>query len=980
MTWATTSIPNGSHTLTAQARDLTGNLTTSSPVTVTVANTTPAPGGLVAAYGFNEGTGASAGDASGRGHTGALSGATWTTSGRFGGALTFDGVNDWVTVADTAALDLTTGATIEAWVRPTTTSAWQTVALKERPNGLAYALYSRADVPGPAGYGNVSGDVGATGPAALALNAWSHLALTYDGGVFRLFVNGTQVATRALSGSLTTSSSPLRLGGNQVWGEYFAGTIDEVRVYNRALAPSEIQADMSAAIGGAADSTPPTVSIDTPAANATVSGTVAIGASASDNVGVAGVQFLIDGSPLGAEDTSAPYSVSWSTAATANGPHTLGARARDSAGNLSDATSIPVTVGNTDTTAPTVALTAPAAGATVSAVVTVSATASDAVGVSGVQFLLDGNPLGTEDTAAPYSVSWTTTSASNGSHTVSARARDAAGNLGTATPVSVTVNNADTTAPTVAVTAPAAGATVSGVVTVSATASDVVGVSGVQFLLDGNPLGTEDTAAPYSVSWTTTSASNGSHTVSARARDAAGNFGTATPVSVTVNNADTTAPTVGLTAPAPGTTVSGVVTVSATASDAVGVSGVQFLLDGNPLGAEDTAAPFSVAWATTGTSNGAHAVSARARDAAGNLGTATPVSVTVNNADTTAPTVAIAAPASGATVSGVVTVSANASDAVGVSGVQFLLDGNPLGAEDTAAPYSVAWSTTGTSNGAHAVSARARDAAGNLGTATPVSVTVNNADTTAPTVAITAPAAGATVAGVVPVSATATDAVGVAGVQFLLDGNPLGAEDTTAPYSVSWTTSSSADGSHTLGARARDAAGNLGTASSVAVSVANGTPSPSGLVAAYAFAEGMGTTTADGSGRGHVGTLSGATWTAAGRSGNALTFDGVNDWVTIADTAALDLTTGLTIEAWVNPTSTGTWRTIVLKERPSGLAYGLYSRDENGRPAGYARISTDVGVSGASVLPANTWSHLAVTYNGATFVLYVNGVQAGTDR
>ena len=76
----------------------------------------------------------------GRGHAGAISGATWSAAGQNGGALSFDGVNDWVTVADTAALDLTTAMTLEAWVRPTSTNGWRTVALKERSGSLVYAL------------------------------------------------------------------------------------------------------------------------------------------------------------------------------------------------------------------------------------------------------------------------------------------------------------------------------------------------------------------------------------------------------------------------------------------------------------------------------------------------------------------------------------------------------------------------------------------------------------------------------------------------------------------------------------------------------------------------------------------------------------------------------------------------------------------------------------------------------------------------
>jgi hypothetical protein len=201
------------------------------------------------------------------------------------------------------------------------------------------------------------------------------------------------------------------------------------------------------------------------------------------------------------------------------------------------------TSGTADTTPPTTSITAPANAATVSGTVTVSATAADNVGVLGVQFLLDGASLGAEDTTSPYSVTWNTTTATPGAHTLTARARDAAGNTGSSS-VTVTVNNPDTTPPTVSISGPASGATVSGSVTISATASDNVGVAGVQFQLDSVNLGAEDTAGPYSTVWDTTKTTNGTHTLGAIARDAAGNKTTAT-LSVTVANSLTPPGTAG---------------------------------------------------------------------------------------------------------------------------------------------------------------------------------------------------------------------------------------------------------------------------------------------------------------------------------------------------------------------------------------------------------------------------------------------------
>jgi hypothetical protein len=251
LSWNTGSVVNGPHAITAVARDPAGNTTTSAPVSVTVSNS--GPSGLVAAYGFNEGAGTTAGDASGLGNTGTLSGATWSAAGKFGGALSFNGTNAILNVLDSNSLDLTTGMTIEAWVRPTSQSGYRTVVMKDVPGELAYTLYSSGGGTAPSAWvrtGGTSKD--STGSSALALNAWSHLAATYNGASLVLYVNGAVVANKAVSGSIQTSANPFHIGGNAVWGEYFAGLIDEVRVYSRALTAAEIQTDMNAAVGSAA--------------------------------------------------------------------------------------------------------------------------------------------------------------------------------------------------------------------------------------------------------------------------------------------------------------------------------------------------------------------------------------------------------------------------------------------------------------------------------------------------------------------------------------------------------------------------------------------------------------------------------------------------------------------------------------------------------------------------------------------------------
>ncbi|HET9359374.1 MAG TPA: Ig-like domain-containing protein, partial [Vicinamibacterales bacterium] len=150
-----------------------------------------------------------------------------------------------------------------------------------------------------------------------------------------------------------------------------------------------------------------------------------------------------EGVNLGAEDTTAPYSMSWNTATAVNGWHLLTAVARDTAGNAAISVPVLFKVSNpADTVPPTVAISAPSNGASLTGSVAVTATASDNVGVASVEFSVDGTPLGV-DTTPPYSVSWDTGAATDGSHVLSTVARDATGNSASSSVV-VTVANAAT--------------------------------------------------------------------------------------------------------------------------------------------------------------------------------------------------------------------------------------------------------------------------------------------------------------------------------------------------------------------------------------------------------------------------------------------------------------------------------------------------------------------------------------------------------
>jgi hypothetical protein len=245
-----TGLAAGTYTATVTVTATTPGAT-GSPKTVAVTLTvSPQSTNLVGAWGFDETSGTTAADASGRGNAGTLDGPTWSTAGKFGGALSFDGVNDWVTIPDANVLDLTTGMTMEAWVRPSAIgSLWRCVMLKEQPADLIYALYAGDSRGHAATDVFTSADIGLSGTATTALNTWTHLAATYDGSTLRLYVNGVQAASRAVTGSIRASTGVLRIGGDSSWSdEWFSGLIDEVRLYNRALSATEIQADMNKAM------------------------------------------------------------------------------------------------------------------------------------------------------------------------------------------------------------------------------------------------------------------------------------------------------------------------------------------------------------------------------------------------------------------------------------------------------------------------------------------------------------------------------------------------------------------------------------------------------------------------------------------------------------------------------------------------------------------------------------------------------------
>jgi hypothetical protein len=237
----------GSAIITLSVSD--GVATASTTFTLTV---NAVPSGLRAAYAFSEGATNSTADASGNNNTGTLTNnPTWTNQGRYGNAISFDGVNDFVSAPDTVSLDLGATGTIEAWIRLNALNRWHGIIAKGNANNDAvhnYALeitnLNRARCI--LGNGAIFQVLDST--ITFATGQFRHLACTWNGSTLSLYVDG------ALNNSTTQTLTPAgntaplfmgQFGGNS---DRLSGIIDEVRIYNRALSPTEIVNDMNAPI------------------------------------------------------------------------------------------------------------------------------------------------------------------------------------------------------------------------------------------------------------------------------------------------------------------------------------------------------------------------------------------------------------------------------------------------------------------------------------------------------------------------------------------------------------------------------------------------------------------------------------------------------------------------------------------------------------------------------------------------------------
>jgi chitodextrinase len=747
---------------------------------------------------------------------------------------------------------------------------------------------------------------------------------------YKVFRNSVQVGTPS---GVSFTDSGLSAGTTYT---YTVSAFDAAG--NTSAQSSAIQATTQASVGG--DTTPPTTSITAPANNATVSGTTSVTASASDNVGVSKVEFYLD-NILQQTDTTSPYTWSWDTTTAINGTHTIQTKAYDAAGNVGVSviatlnvsnvsggggggtwthvqtksknvsvntnalaftsanqvgdliiaevdwtgggtfTSISDSQGNTYTqvgveqnsagvgvksrlyyaknikaganTVTTVvtggpsfhelyiheysglSTSAPLDGFSVSSGNGTSFTSNNVV-TTQANDLLYGVEI--DSGGATASAGWTTRStldgdvaadknaATTGSYAFTGTssgsfiAWEAA--FGTASAGGGGGGGSDTTAPSVP-----SGLSVSGTTTSTASLSwaastDNVGVTGYKVFRSGVQVGT-----PSSASFTDSGLSPATtYAYAVSAFDAAGN-NSAQSTSVnatTASTADTTPPTTSVTSPTAGSTVSGTISASASASDNIGVSKVEFYLDGS-LQQTDTTSPYTWSWNTTSATNASHVLSTKAYDAAGNIGSSANVSVTVNNvvADVTPPSIPIGFVSAGTTTSTVSLSWTASTDNVGVMGYKvYRCTGACVPAVQVGNVATPAFIDSGlTASITYSYAVAAYDAAGNTSAlSTVLQVSTQFQDVTPPAIAITSPTNSQTISGTVNVTGAASDNIGVTSVKISIDNGVYAAATGLTSWSYSVNTSGLANGNHMITVQAADASLNTNT-TSITVNVQN---------------------------------------------------------------------------------------------------------------------------------------------------------------
>jgi hypothetical protein len=218
--------------------------TTDYTISFSIASAPPPPDintGLRGYWALNETVGNTASDSSGNNNAGTLiNGPAWNGAGRVGGAVSFDGVNDYVSLGNPASLIPGNSITLAAWVKLNDLSINRFFFAKYAGPTPTFMRYERNQ-----GIKCVVGGTGVVAPASIVTGQWYHAACTYDGATVRVYVNGVQVASAAKTGAIADAvgidwAIGAGIAANSVPLGFMNGLVDEVRLYNRALTPADV--------------------------------------------------------------------------------------------------------------------------------------------------------------------------------------------------------------------------------------------------------------------------------------------------------------------------------------------------------------------------------------------------------------------------------------------------------------------------------------------------------------------------------------------------------------------------------------------------------------------------------------------------------------------------------------------------------------------------------------------------------------------
>lgn len=307
--------------------------------------------GLAGWWKFDENYGSATADSAGSNTASLINTPNWVGAKIGNGALSFNGSSSHVTVPASSALEMAgSSVTVAVWIKNSVPFSGERMLIEHAtwPNGNAYHLVMTSSGSVAFNFPNLQNVDGAVGASfTLSDGNWHHVVgvLNDAGNVAELYIDGTLQASKATSQSIGSGGpSQTFIAARSGTSIFFPGSMDDVRIYNRALSA----ADVTALYGYTqSDTTAPSVAVTAPVGGAAIWGTsTAVTASASDNVGVLGVQFRLDGVNLGAEDTNAPFAIVWDSTTAINGTHTLTAVARDASGNTATSAGVQVTVAN----------------------------------------------------------------------------------------------------------------------------------------------------------------------------------------------------------------------------------------------------------------------------------------------------------------------------------------------------------------------------------------------------------------------------------------------------------------------------------------------------------------------------------------------------------------------------------------------------------------------------------------------------------